>query len=120
VLHSEELAVNDMSTPNSNARAMEFVATGNAVVEGGAFTARASRISYSEAKDLLIMEGDGRTDAELFRQQGAGRTTEKATARKIFYWPKSKRSYVDGARSLDAMEFNQTPGNNAKKPPKGF
>ena len=29
-------------------------------------------MSYSEAKDLMILEGDGRSDAELFRQENSG------------------------------------------------
>ena len=39
-----------------------------AVIEGGndQFTGRAARISYDRSKDLLILEGDGRTDAELY------------------------------------------------------
>ena len=77
---------------------------------GDQFTARAARITYDQKKDLLILEGDGRTDAELYRQLSARRRASKAAARKIFYWPKTKRSYVDGARTL---EFNQTPGNRS-------
>jgi hypothetical protein len=112
LLHCDELAVNDMSAPNSNTRAMELMAAGNVVAEGGIFTARAARMSYAEIKDLLILEGDGRTDAELYRQVVEGGKTSKAAAQKIFYWPKSNRSYVDGARSL---EFNQAPGESGSE-----
>ena len=44
------------------------------------FTARAARISYDQKKDLLILEGDGRTDAELYRQLTPGGAVSKAAA----------------------------------------
>ena len=47
---------------------MELEALSNTLVEGSTFTARAHRLTYAEEKDLLVLEGDGRTDAQLFRQ----------------------------------------------------
>ena len=67
-------------------------------------------------KDLLILEGDGRTDAELYRQLVAGGKASRMAAQKIFYWPNSNRAYVDGAHSL---EFNQMPGENGSDVGKG-
>ena len=60
--------------PTSKTPGLEFVAAGNAVLEGGGdqFTARAAHITYDQKKDLMILEGDGRTDAELYRQLAAG------------------------------------------------
>jgi hypothetical protein len=116
VLHSDELSAADMAGPGSNSRAMEFSAAGNAVVEGVLFTARAARVSYAELKDLLILEGDGRTDAELYRQEGVGKKASHTAARKIFYWPQSNRLYADGARSL---EFNQAPAQQGSGPGRG-
>src|SRR5690606_2636435 len=40
---------------------IEMTAIGNTLVEGETFTARAERISYAEAKNLLVLEGGGRT-----------------------------------------------------------
>ncbi len=65
----------------------------------------------------MILEGDGRTDAELYRQLAPGARASKAAARKIFYWPKTKRSYVDGARTL---EFNQSPGDRTSNKSKSL
>ncbi len=117
VLHCDELSVVDMTPPNGGERDVELAAVGNAVAEGGddTFTARAARISYDQKKDLLVLEGDGRTDAELFRQQTPGGAVSKAAGQKILYWRKDNFAKIDGARSL---EFNQTPGdrlNNNKK-----
>ncbi|MGO8688707.1 MAG: hypothetical protein ACLQLG_03660 [Thermoguttaceae bacterium] len=120
LLHCDELSADNLAAPASKTPGLEFVAAGNAVLEGGGdqFTARAARITYDQKKDLMILEGDGRTDAELYRQLAPGARASKAAARKIFYWPKTKRSYVDGARTL---EFNQSPGdrssNNRKSLP---
>ena len=117
LLHCDELSADNLAAPASKTPGLEFVAAGNAVLEGSGdqFTARAARITYDQKKDLMILEGDGRTDAELYRQLAPGARASKAAARKIFYWPKTKRSYVDGARTL---EFNQSPGertNNRSK-----
>ena len=112
VLSSNTLAVDDMAPPNSNTRAIELNAAGNAVMEGGIFTARADRMSYAEIKDLLVLVGDGRTDAELFRQPRPACGTSRAAAQKIWYQPKSNRVLVDGAHSL---EFNQAPNDNGSE-----
>ena len=57
-----------MLLPVGGRRAVELEALGNAVVENITFTARGNRITYAEAKDLLILEGNGRSDAELLQQ----------------------------------------------------
>ena len=80
---------------------VELQALGNAMVEGKTFTARAHRIAYAQSKDLLVMEGDGRTDAELYRQTAVGGQTGRASARKILYWPGTGRMDVDTFNSLD-------------------
>lgn len=80
---------------------VELQALGNAMVEGRTFTARAHRIAYAQAKDLLVMEGDGRTDAELYRQSHVGGQTGRAAARKILYWPSTGRMDVDTFSSLN-------------------
>jgi len=106
VMHCDRLSAVQMATPTGEGRAMEFEAYGNTVVESSTFTARAIRITYAEAKDLLVLEGDGRSDAELFRQQWIGGPTSRAAAEKIFYWPKTNRLKVAGARSLEMENFS--------------
>ena len=46
-------------------RPMEMESVGNVSVEGATFRALANRMTYAEAKDLLVLEGDGRNDAEF-------------------------------------------------------
>lgn len=105
VMHCDRLSVTQTVVPESDRRSLELEAVGNTVVEGNTFTARAIRMTYAEAKDLLVLEGNGRTDAELFRQQQLGGNTSKATARKILYWPKTNRLKVAGARSLELEDL---------------
>jgi hypothetical protein len=95
---------------------VELQALGNAMVEGRTFTARAHRIAYAQAKDLLVMEGDGRTDAELYRQAAVGGQTGRASARKILYWPSTGRMDVDTFNSLDWSGSPQLPGGDNPLP----
>jgi lipopolysaccharide export system protein LptA len=88
-----------------------LVAEGNTVVEGTTFTARANRITYEEAKDLLVLEGDGLSYAELFRQLQPGADRSQATARKIYYWRKSQQVKVEGAQG---MQINPVPSGSGK------
>jgi hypothetical protein len=106
VMHCDRLSVHEMDTRIGKRGALELEATGNTVVEGMAFTARAVRLTYAEAKDMLVLEGDGRTDAELYRQKQVGGQTSKATARKILFWPKSDQIHVEGARSVELNQFS--------------
>ena len=109
-LRCDKLSVVEMPTPLKNQRSVEVEALGNTVVEGKTYTARGHRISYAEAKDLLILEGDGRGDAELFRQIKVGVPPSKVAARKILYWPKTNRLKLDGAKSLEISLFPESPG----------
>jgi hypothetical protein len=113
-MHCDRLTVTEIRGPLGSSRELE--AAGNTVVEGtlenGSFTARAVRMTYDEAKDLLVFEGDGWTDAELFRQQQIGGQPDKVAARKILYWPKIDRRKVIQARSFQLGQF---PSSNREK-----
>lgn len=101
VLRCERLAVAQMPVPGNDQLSLELEAVGNALVEGQHYTARAHRITYAEAKDLLILEGDGRNDAQLFRQTVPGGPVSSTTARRIQYWPSLRKGSIDGPRFLD-------------------
>jgi hypothetical protein len=115
LMSCDRLSVNEMTTPDGKDHTVELAADGNTMVEGsrGTFTARAARMTYAEAKDLLILEGDGRSDAELFHQPRLGGPTAKHAARKIFYWPRTRRLRVQGARSL---QLDRLPTRNPATP----
>ena len=93
--------------PGMRRSSLELMAAGNVMVEGEAFTARSHRLSWSEGKDLLVFEGDGRSDAQLFRQERIGAPTSSASAGKILYWRGLNQVEVNDARYLD---FDQLPG----------
>ena len=96
-------------------RSVELSAGGNVLVEGDSFTARSARLSFSEVKDLLVFEGDGRSDAQLFRQDRVGGPTSSASAGKILYWRKYNRVEVKDARYLD---LDQIGGANMPQIPR--
>ncbi|MEE8450505.1 MAG: hypothetical protein V3R99_01285 [Thermoguttaceae bacterium] len=105
VMRCQRLSVHEMGATDARRGTVELEAHGNTVVEGVDFTARAIRMTYSQAKDMLVLEGDGRTDAELFRQEQVGGQTSQAAARKILYWPKTDQLRVEDARSFELSQF---------------
>jgi hypothetical protein len=92
--------------PGQQRSSIEMAAGGNVLVEGESFTARSARLTWSEAKDLLVFEGDGRSDAQLYRQVKVGAATSSASAGKILYWRAINRVDVDDARYLDLDQLN--------------
>jgi hypothetical protein len=80
---------------------VELEASGNANVEGNNFTAHADRITYAQSKDLLVLEGTGRSDAELTRQTDAGGPVSRTSARKILYWRSAGRVELDDWKFLN-------------------
>ena len=53
----------------------------------------------------MILEGDGRTAAELFRQEIPGRESERLAAQQIWFWPKTKRCQIADPRSLQIIQI---------------
>lgn len=120
LLTCDQLAVAETPVPVGKRRGMELEAVGSTVVEGRSFTARGARMTYDEAKGLLVLEGDGRSDAELFRQQQIGGPRAQTSARKIYYWHRLDQLRVDGARSFDMGPLpsasRESPGPQAAAP----
>ena len=92
---------------------LELEALGNTLVEGNGFTARAHRLTFAEKKSLLVLEGDGRGDAQLFRQPVPGGPTSQAAARRILYWQSTNRVEIDDARFFDFGQFTAGPNKPA-------
>ncbi len=109
VMNCNRLSLRQTLRPDGSQHTAEFEAAGNTIVESAVYTARAIRMTYSEAKDLLVLEGDGRSDAQLFRQQQIGGPLAKAAAQRILFWPGTNRLKVDGARSLELSQFQSPP-----------
>jgi lipopolysaccharide export system protein LptA len=115
ILHSESLEVADMSPVSGGSGGnTEFQARDNVKAEGNNFYALCARLSYSQAKDQMIFEGDGRSDAELYKQEQEGVPVQPFKAQKIIYFTKTKQVNVDGFHSA---EMNQAPEKSAPPPP---
>ncbi len=100
LLDCDELTVTHMPQPTGEGRAMELVATGNVVVEGRTFTARAPRMTYDDAKQLLILDEDGWTPAELSHQKHVGARRSEVKAGRILYWRSTGDVHLERGRSL--------------------
>lgn len=106
VINCQQLTVSQL--PAGDGRYWtELQARSNVMVEGQGFTASASVISYSQEKDLLVLEGTDRSSAELWLQKRPGAPRSYSAARKIRYWRSTNRIVVDDGRFLD---LNQLPG----------
>jgi lipopolysaccharide export system protein LptA len=105
LLHCNELSVHEMIDPVTYQRNAELIASGNTVIEGDRYTARADRVKYAQGKDLIILEGNGFVDAVLYRQQYVGGPMEETSARKIEYKPETNDIRINGARSSEMSLF---------------
>jgi hypothetical protein len=95
---------------------IELAAEGNTDIEGDVFTAHAYKMTYTEAKDLLMLEGDGRTFAELYRQDRPGGEPAHTQARQILYCRSKDTISINGP---GASDYNLGPAPpTAKKPPR--
>ena len=79
----------------------EILAQGNSEVQGKMYNAWADRISYSTAKHMLTISGNGRNAAQLSHQERIGGPRQTATAGKIQYWPKTRAMQL-----FDGKEVN--------------
>jgi uncharacterized protein YndB with AHSA1/START domain len=100
ILTSRRLAVADMGDVVGEDNAIEVEATGNAHIRGRKFTASGARVSYINAKDQLVLEGDGRTKSTLVLQRHSGAAPRELSAKKIIYNPRT------GQFSLQEFELN--------------
>jgi hypothetical protein len=104
LIHCDTLRLAQIGPSQGEHPPFEVTATGNTVVEGGQqYTARAHRITYVQAKDLLVLEGDGRSDAQLWRQTTVGGDWARTAGRKILYWRGTNEFEFDDFRFLSGQ-----------------
>lgn len=77
----------------------EVLANSNARIVGSNFEATAERLSYNERTDLLVIEGDGRQDANLWFQQQPGAKRDHLVAGKILYRPGDQWTQIEKVRN---------------------
>jgi hypothetical protein len=101
ILSCHRLSVISMQSPVDKRQSIELEAIGNTLIEGVLFTARGARMSFNQAKDLMILEGDGRNPATLYHQKIIGGPEENLHAGRIMYWPRTRKTTVEGAQSVE-------------------
>lgn len=104
-LQCERLAAAEMGRLPTGDLAYDLEASGGTIIEGANFTAHAHRMTYSQAKDLLLFEGTGRDDAKLVRRAPNGSQLGETQARKIYYWRSRNRVRVEDIRGFDLNDL---------------
>ena len=99
-LRCDRLSVLQMARRGAANWPLEIQAIGHTLIEGANFTARAHRLAYDQAKDQLVLEGDGQTDARLWREE-PGKSRQEMSARKIQYEPSRNRVNIQGANTIE-------------------
>lgn len=118
-IYEDSVAARALAAPSDGSSRpvgpVQLKALGDVQIDGqtpqqGAFTAQANTASYEQAKDVFILEGDGRTPAKLWR---AGQKGAPPEARRIRYVRSTGQITVDGIQY-----FEITPGDleNARRP----
>lgn len=110
LLTCDRITVAEMGATVNGRRTLEMQALGNTHVESREFEADAERISFAEAKDLIVLEGNSRTYAELTRQAGIGGARDRVVAERILYWRRDGRVEMQGGRTVDLNQFGAFPG----------
>jgi len=65
-------------------------------VEGRDFTALAHRLTYTGDKTQLVLEGDGRNEAEIKH-----RRRDSVAAQKLLYWHDTGNLQIEGGKSIN-------------------
>jgi hypothetical protein len=114
-LKCDELHLREMS--QGERKWFEAMAAGNTLVEGQTFTAKALRMSYSQDKELLTLEGTDRTPADLWRQEKVGAPQSHLQARKIEYWRQTNHIKIDKAQFGEVRDIPPSKSGRPKAPP---
>jgi lipopolysaccharide export system protein LptA len=114
VMTCDQLTTNQSAARSEGRGQMEMDARGNIRVdgqrlEGDSFSALAQHLTYSQAKDMLVLVGDGRADAQLVRQEQPGAPQTKTAAGSIYYWPTTRQVKVGDLRFVDSTQFSSQP-----------
>ncbi|HEX3725618.1 MAG TPA: hypothetical protein VHV08_05220 [Pirellulales bacterium] len=117
VLDARELTIRETPAVTKRDRgSYELIAVGNVSTEGAQFFARGQKATYSQQKDQLILEGDGRSPAEIsYESPGGGRRNE-TLADMIIYAIGLQHLRFSGARSVGVDVLQNKPPKANKKP----
>lgn len=106
--------------PGQSRGQIDVQAGGNVEVEAESFSGVSSRLTWSEAKDLIVFEGNGLADARIFRQGKNGGPEQALAGEKILYWRGLNTVEMGGIRHLDYQVPGPTgPATGPAAPPPG-
>ena len=111
-LNCERLMIADISRGQSRKPQLAITAAGNTFVESMQYTAQAARLTYSQPKDMLVLEG-GRENAKLWLNKNNS-AMPSASARKITVTRGSIEAF--GIGFLDLSALSQRPTNRTMNP----
>ncbi|HVU90353.1 MAG TPA: hypothetical protein VHD36_23690 [Pirellulales bacterium] len=136
LLTSDRLQVVRTAAVAAQGQPFELTATGNAKLDGRAggpggdaadpsksksrgqmFSASAARLNYAAAKDLFVLEGDGRNYAYLARQERVGAPFDEQSAGKFLFWPSLNQLQVQDAHSLHIQSLESNANRRDRQPP---
>ncbi|WP_254506835.1 hypothetical protein [Anatilimnocola floriformis] len=117
LMTSDTMQVAQVVPPAGGEPTYELISEGNTRVDGKEFTARAHRITYASLKDMLVVKGDGRADAELWYAQKGSTTHAYQAAREFRYWPKTGALEIqDGGRGvIELQQLGNKPRPNRQR-----
>lgn len=98
-LSCQQVEVHQWTPSGSETALTDLVAAGDAVIRNEAFEARGSRVTYSQQNDLLVLEGDSRSEANLWRSTGSDGSRDHLVAGKISYRPTDQWTHIEKVRS---------------------
>jgi len=96
----EQVQLAQWTPQSSDKPSNEMVATGNAHIINSKFEATADRVSYSQANDMLVVEGTTRSDANLWFRRNPTARPDHLVAGKILYRLSDQWTEVQNVRNV--------------------
>jgi hypothetical protein len=112
-IEAREKAVVQQTEIGRGVRQQEFQANDDVRVRSAEFTGRCDELSYSREKDMLVFKSKPDRTVLLIRQLEAGGSTDRTEARRISYWPRTRRIDVEESSGINLLDLE--PGNRGVK-----
>ncbi len=101
IIQCQQMKIAEIGPQINDRPSIEFQALGNTHIFGKSFEAMGSRVVYNQATDKIVLHGNPRTHAELWRQKSEGGQRDHASAKTITFHRTENRVQVDGVDSIN-------------------
>ncbi|MGL6194340.1 MAG: hypothetical protein ACRC2T_05910, partial [Thermoguttaceae bacterium] len=106
ILDCEKVEIAQMTDPSTRKKGAELTASGGTTIEGQLFLAKAESVRFNQLKDLVIIEGDGTADAEIYvKKTPNGNYDPPYPGQRLEYNIKTKDVQLKGISGIKV--FNQ-------------